>query len=118
MENSVNLLRSYAYKMMNQPMPSEQVLTSPLLSITTGTDAHNVLIWRGALGAAKYSIERSTQSSNGPWTTICNGCATDDNVPWIDQSTLLQATWYRVIPYAITGVAGNTSNVYEARVKE
>ena len=117
MQSRVSTIRSYAYKMMNQQATSEQVLTSPLLSTVTRTDTYNVLEWRGALGADRYSIERSTEGANGPWTTICDRCVTDVNVPWKDQSPPPEAAWYRVIPYSTTGIAGSASNVYQAIIK-
>ena len=115
MQAQVTLLRSYAFKMMGQVAPPERVLGSPSLSTVIRTDSQNTLIWRGAVGAADYSIERSTSGSNGPWTSICNQCVADANAPWTDSSPPSSATWYRVIPYTVAGVTGSASNVYQAR---
>ena len=118
MQMQVNLLRTYAFKLRDQIVPVEQVLTEPWLSTVIRMNSQNVLIWRGAVGAVNYSIERSTTGPHGPWIDICNRCATDANAPWIDSSPPSSSTWYQVIPYTITGVAQTPSNVYQARSAE
>jgi hypothetical protein len=115
MQSQVNLLRTYAFEAAHVSQPAESVVGSPLLSTIIRTDSQNTLLWHGAVGAASYSIERSTASANGPWTTICDKCATDMDVPWIDSSLPSSATWYKVVPYTLAGVAGSSSNVYQAR---
>jgi hypothetical protein len=115
MQSHVNLLRNYAFEAAHVVQPAESVIGSPVLSTVIRTDTQNTLLWHGVVGAASYSVERATASPNGPWTTICDKCATDSNVPWTDSSPPSSATWYKVVPYTLTGVAGTPSNVYQAR---
>ncbi len=115
MQSHVDLLRTYAFEVAHVSQPAESVVGSPLLSTVIRTDSQNTLLWRGVVGAASYSVERSTDGPNGPWTTICDKCATDMDVPWIDSSPPSSATWYKVVPYATAGSAGSSSNVYQAR---
>ena len=73
----------------------------------------NVLEWRGTAVAASYTIERSTAGANGPWTVICNQCATDTSTPWTDKAPPAGNVWYRVTAYNLSGVAGSPSSSYE-----
>lgn len=115
MQAQVSLLRTHAFEMAGMPVPPEQVIGSPLLRTVVRTASQNILIWRGAVGAANYSVERSAIGPNGPWATICDRCATDMATPWTDNAPLSGATWYKVVPYTTTNVAGSPSNVYQAR---
>ncbi len=113
--NSGVLLRLYAYKMRNQAVPAFSIPAAPLLeTVVTGVSG-NTLIWRGSANTATYSIERSTVGMQGPWSVICNKCATDYDTPWTDTQYLPTGTlWYRVIPYNLDGVAGVPSQAYQA----
>jgi hypothetical protein len=114
MHSSVQLLRDYAYKMRNLPVPPNSVPGRPLLETVIRNGSSNTLIWRGTAVAADYSIERSTSSPNGPRTVICNKCATDNDTPWTDTQVPSGSLWYRVIAYNPSGKAGPPSNVYQA----
>ncbi len=68
-----------------------------------------VIAWRGTTDAATYSVERSATGPDGPWSTVCDRCATDDSTPWTDPTAPASALWYRVIPYNEQGVEGMVS---------
>ena len=103
----VNLLCIHAYAMQGRPVPL--TLTPGTPTITT---VHNDQInWRGAFGAAKYTVERSTQGANGPWTVICDRCATDLNTPWVDKGKPAGPVWYRIKAYSVLEVPGPYSNM-------
>jgi mannan endo-1,4-beta-mannosidase len=70
------------------------------------------LAWRGAALGDTYSIERSSAGENGPWSVICQRCATDKQSPWKDKNQPSGSLWYRIQAYNLAGVAGPYSPVY------
>ncbi len=114
MRVSVGRLRTHAYIMRGMRVPTNSPPGSPLIQVVIRGGPQNVLIWRGATLAANYTIERSTSSTHGPWTVICNKCITDTNTPWTDITTPAGAVWYRMIAYNVSGAAGTPSNPYQA----
>jgi hypothetical protein len=114
MRSSVQLLRGYAYQMNNQAVPPNSVPGTPMLETVIRNGSSNTLIWRGTAIAASYSVERSTVSPSGPWTVICNQCASDTTTPWLDAQLPAGPLWYRVVPYNVSGVAGTPSVSYQA----
>jgi hypothetical protein len=115
MQARVSLLRNYAEDMNRTQAHAESVVGSPVLETVIRNDNVNTLVWQGAIGAATYSVERSTTSASGPWTNICDQCVTDLQTPWTDKTPPSGDTWYRIIPYSTTGTAGVPSSVYQAR---
>lgn len=114
MRMSVQQLRTHAYKMRQASVPADSTPGIPLINAIVMSDSNNVLVWRGTAVAASYTIERSTISASGPWTVICDKCATDTDTPWKDGTTPPGAVWYRVIAYNLSGVAGKPSSAYQA----
>ena len=108
MRKRVSLLLAHAYSMQGRPVPGTELPGRPY--ITSG--AGSTVAWRGAAGAVTYSMARSIVSANGPWTVICDRCATDNDTPWIDTSRPARSVWYRVRGYTVSGIAGPYSNVY------
>src|SRR5258708_12999646 len=86
----------------------------PFIDVVIRNAASDVLVWRGTALAASYSIERSTSGASGPWTVICDRCATDNSTPWVDTTAPAGALWYRVIAYNLSGVAASPSSPYQA----
>ena len=113
MRNSVQIIRTHAYLLSGTAVPPYSVPGIPLIDMVKRNGAMNVLEWRGTAVAASYTIERSTVGANGPWTVICNQCATDTSTPWTDQAPPAGNVWYRVTAYNLSGVAGSPSNSYE-----
>ena len=109
MRSSAQALRNHAYKMRGMTTPSNGIPGVPLITSVSGQQ----IAWRGAAIADTYSVERSTSGSGGPWTVICNRCATDNSTPWSDSSQPGGSLWYRVQPYNLSGVAGTYSPVYQ-----
>ena len=109
MRASVQLLRSHAYRMRQLSVPAESIPGVPLIVLALRNTPYNVLEWRGTAMAASYTIERSTSGANGPWTVICDKCATDNSTPWEDTTSPAGTVWYRVTAYNLSGVAGSTS---------
>lgn len=108
MQAAVELLRTHAYKMQGKREPAPGIPGAPLITSIQG----NQLAWRGATSGATYSIERSSVGENGPWTIICNRCATDNSTPWADQTQPTGSLWYRVQAFNVAGVAGPYSPPY------
>lgn len=117
MRASVQLLRQSAYALNKQAVPLNSLPGTPLLERVIKSNNGNTLIWQGTTVAASYTVQSSTSSSNGPWSTICNQCVTDAETPWIDKLAPTGPLWYRVIAYNLSGVPGQPSNIYQAGSK-
>jgi hypothetical protein len=113
MRTSAQQLRTHAYKMRAMAIPPAMKMATPVISTAIRSDQKIVLSWRGIVGAASYSIERSTKGMNGPWTVICSKCATDNVTPWADKSPPAGMLWYRLRAYNLSGIAGGASIPYE-----
>jgi len=86
------------------PAPGRPLITS-LTPSATGT----AIAWRGATTASDYTVQRSTAGTRGPWLTVCDRCATDNDTPWTDATAPSGTAWYRVIPFTAEGTAGQPS---------
>lgn len=114
MRESVQLLRTHAYALRNEAVPPASIPGSPSMNVVVRGGPHDVLVWRGTALAASYTIERSTSGDQGPWTVICDKCATDMSTPWTDTTTPIGALWYRVTANNLAGAAGPPSSPYQA----
>jgi hypothetical protein len=97
-------IRSHNYAMRGLPVPRHALPPAPAITSTTGGHVY----WRGAAGAATYSVERGATAS-GPWAAICRRCATDAADGFADPTAGPARAWYRVIPYNLDGRAGRPS---------
>jgi len=105
MRAEVAKLRSHAYAMQGIAEPSLDIPGTPSITLIQRVDGNNVIAWRGAVGAANYTVQRSITGSSGPWTVVCNQCATDNETPWTDTGAPANA-WYRVRGFNLDDVAG------------
>jgi mannan endo-1,4-beta-mannosidase len=110
LQNRVYLLYAHAYRLQGVAIPKETPPGKPFISSVD----QGYISWRGAYGALNYSIERSS-STHGPWTIICNRCATDYMTPWRDNTSPGGTVWYRIRPFSLWGVAGPYSDTYQAK---
>jgi hypothetical protein len=94
----VQELRAHAYAMRNVPIPNIRISGAPVI-----TSASPGLAWRGVAGAYAYTIERSLTGPDGPWTVLCDKCATDNDTPWIIKSSH-ETAWYRVQAYTLSDI--------------
>jgi hypothetical protein len=108
MRRAVALLRAHAYQMEQRAPPADSVPGAPLVTSIAG----DAIAWRGTAVAAAYSVERSTAGPDGPWTVICDRCATDLDAPWRDRTQPAGPSWYRVRAYNRSGVPGDYSPPY------
>ena len=117
MRSRDHAIRDFDYA-MNQPVPDRAALEvrglgvppepppgQPLITSIQQKNGLNVIAWRGTTDALHYSIERSSNAT-GPWTLVCSKCATDDQTPWTDKTSLATPSYYRVIPYNADGIVG------------
>ena len=111
MRRRVQALRTHAYRMKGEQAPAYKLSTSPLITNTTPG-----LEWRGVAGADTYTIERSTAGPDGPWKRICDRCATDNDLPWIDKNKPKGKLWYRMIAYSPSGTASSYSPAFEGNI--
>ena len=108
MRSRISLLRAHAYAMRGLPVPTDASPGAPYVTAVNG----KAITWRGAFGAATYTVDRSTQGANGPWTVICDRCATDFSTPWADASQPPGPVAYRVRGYSVSGIQGPYSNAF------
>jgi len=105
MLSSAQVLRTHAYAMRGIPTPAQSSIPSPTITtLFSGTMA-----WRGAAGAANYTVE-SSPSNSGPWTSICEKCITDNETPFLSQY-IIKNLWYRVKGINLDGVSGPYTTV-------
>jgi mannan endo-1,4-beta-mannosidase len=109
MRSAVELFRAHAYRMQGQAVPPISKPGAPLITSIRG----KAIAWRGSAMGDTYSIERSTAGKNGPWTLVCNRCATDNSTPWIDAKQPSAMLWYRVQASNVMNIAGPYSAVYQ-----
>ncbi|REE91708.1 cellulase (glycosyl hydrolase family 5) [Paenibacillus taihuensis] len=113
MSTKTQQMRTHAYAMRGIAVPAHGIPGAPLITGASVSGGLNVLKWRGAVPSATYTVERSTAGASGPWTVICNQCATDNSTPWTDSGIASgTAVWYRVKGHNLSGVTGAYSNVY------
>jgi hypothetical protein len=106
MQARAELLRAHAYAMAGTSVPPHAIPPPPVITFK----GLGLLGWHGSAGAVAYGIQRKADDS-APWETICDKCATDADMPWVDpQPAKLFTTRYRVIAYNADGKASQPSN--------
>jgi hypothetical protein len=94
-------LRRFEFDMADVTLAPAYLLTPKPEIISV---KHGRVIWRGAAGAANYTIERSPDPSIPySWTVVCDQCATDAAGFWQDPSPPGGTAWYRIMPFNING---------------
>jgi hypothetical protein len=105
-------IRRFDWAMAGVPVPPSYQL-APKPEIITATNGH--LLWRGAAGAAGYSIERSPDpGAPGSWTTVCDDCVTDGSGGWQDKEKPVGPVWYRILPFNINGHVSLPSDPFKS----
>ena len=92
-------LRSHAFKMRGIPLPAHlPPATQPLITLAD----HGSVAWRGVANAWHYSIQRGPTAA-GPWSTVCDRCVTDAELPWRDPNGTAcpRPVYYRAQPHGI-----------------
>ena len=75
---------------------------------------HGHVLWRGAAGAAGYTIERSPDpSAPNTWSVVCDDCVTDMSGGWQDAAVPSGPVWYRIFPFNINGHKSGPSEAVE-----
>jgi hypothetical protein len=107
MRSRAQALRTHAYTMSGRSVPADGTPAAPVITSING----QAIAWRGSTPSDTYSVERSTAGNTGPWTVICDRCATDNNTPWTDSSQPSGTVWYRVRGFNLSSVPGDYSPV-------
>lgn len=90
-------VRRFDYNMTDIVLPPAFPRPKPPEIISVN---HGKLVWRGAAGATKYSISRSTDlTQTGSWQELCDQCVTDTHPSWQDPSVPPGNVWYRIMPF-------------------
>jgi hypothetical protein len=113
------IVRAHNYAMAGLPVPPRALPPAP--AVTSARHGPTSFIgrvgtrvrWQGAAGAASYTVQRAP-AAGGPWTTVCDRCATDVDDGYADHAPAARTAWYRVIPYNLDGRRGPASRPVEA----
>jgi hypothetical protein len=108
------IIRAHDYAMRGVPVPRH--LRPPAPTVTSAAYGPTSFVgrvgvrvyWQGSAGAGTYSVQRAP-AAGGPWTTLCRRCATDVDDGYVDLSAASKTSWYRVVPYDLSGNAGPAS---------
>jgi mannan endo-1,4-beta-mannosidase len=111
-------LRRHAFAMSGRPAPGYAVPAAPVItnlehvaSAAAGGEG-NLVEWRGAAGAARYIVRRSSTGPHGPWTTVCTTCTDPDGEPFLDAGAGAGPDlWYQVTAVNPNGLAGPASPI-------
>jgi len=103
MQDRARIVRRLSYRMLDFDVPAIGHIEAPeILSAVRGR-----LTWRGAPGAASYTVSRTTDATlDGSWETVCDKCVTDDFPFWQDPAPLSKPSWYRMTAYNMNGHIG------------
>jgi mannan endo-1,4-beta-mannosidase len=86
-------------------------LLAPKPEILSAAGGH--VVWRGAAGAADYTVERSSDpNAPGSWSVVCDMCATPGS--W-DDPHFVSGSWYRVMPFNINGHKSSPSEAVQGK---
>ncbi len=101
MQDRVRALHRFNFAMVDVTLaPSYLLALKPEIL----TAKHGRLTWRGAAGAASYTMQRSPDpAAPDSWTTLCDDCGTDVPGFWQDPSPPDAPAYYRVMPLNING---------------
>lgn len=103
-------LREHAYRMRGEATPPSAVPTAPVIE-----RAGREIVFRGTVGAAAYTLEKSTAGADGPWEVVFDRRPSAYGGPWIDaERAMITRTWYRIKAWNADGVAGEFSEAYES----
>ncbi|WP_123041513.1 glycoside hydrolase 5 family protein [Cohnella candidum] len=106
----VSSLRAHAYRMTGREVPPLKIPEPPRI-----TQAFGTIAFRGVVGAAFYSVEKSITGAEGPWTIVYDRRPADHDMPWTDPTRAQTIrTWYRVKAINPAGIEGPYSDVYES----
>jgi hypothetical protein len=101
------IIRRHDYAMAGlRPLP-HQIPPRPTITAISRRQAVRVY-WQGSAGAENYSVQRAP-AARGPWRTVCRRCVTDVADGWADPRPPSASSWYRVVPYNLTGKPGPPS---------
>ncbi|MGO4109838.1 glycoside hydrolase 5 family protein [Paenibacillus sp. YAF4_2] len=107
----IQQLRSHGYRMSGREVPQPIQPDVPVMKIEKG-----IVYFQGVVGAASYSLEKSTASGEGPWVTVYDKRPGDYGAPWIDPTRAHSVrTWYRLRAF---GVSNRPSGYSEVIVSE
>lgn len=107
----IQRLRKHAFVMSEQPARDHKTPNSPII-----TNVNGKIYWRGVVGAAAYTIERSTVDEAGPWNVVCEKGTSDQYGYWRDTTRdSMKEAWYRIKAYNLSGVSGPYSEVFYSK---
>jgi len=93
-------IRRHNYAMAGRVPPPHAIPPAPRITATAG----GRLLWEGSAGASRYSVQRAP-AKRGPWTTVCDRCATDSSGGF----HLARTGWYRVVAFNLDGKPSRAS---------
>lgn len=104
MQSKVARFLTHAAAMAGAPLPPLPAPPAPS-DTAASSGASGAVTWQGAALAVNYTVDTGA-SAGGPWTTVCAGCATDNQTPWRVPGGLAAGTWVRVQAVGAQGARG------------
>ncbi|CAM4461398.1 mannan endo-1,4-beta-mannosidase [Paenibacillus endophyticus] len=110
LQQRIQQLREHAFRMSGRSLPETSLPDAPV--ITAAAAAVKI---RGTVGAAYYTIEKSTEGEGGPWRIVYDKQPVQHAGTWIDPTRIhTKEAYYRVKAHSLSGEAGVYSSVYKS----
>ncbi|WP_020619236.1 glycoside hydrolase 5 family protein [Paenibacillus daejeonensis] len=107
----IGQLRTHLYRMRGLSEPVHSVPAKPEI-----ISAEGEVVFRRVVGGAYYTVERATESEQGPWKVIYDRRAADHSASWTDPTRIhSQLAYYRVNAHNASGIAGAYSPIYHSK---
>ncbi|TYP74723.1 cellulase family glycosylhydrolase [Paenibacillus methanolicus] len=107
----VSALREHAFAMSGREVKEEAVPGKPVI-----VDAEcGRIAFRGVVGAASYTVEKSLTGENGSWQIVYDDRPADHAMPWVDPTRVQSAqAYYRIKAANGSNVEGAYSDVFHS----
>ncbi|MCR2804640.1 glycoside hydrolase 5 family protein [Paenibacillus soyae] len=106
----IGKLREHLFRMRGLDVPGHSIPREPEI-----LSAEGAVRFKGVVGGASYTLERSFEGEGGPWTTVYDRRPADYAESWIDPTRIhTKPAYYRVRAHNVDGAAGGYSAVYRS----
>lgn len=109
--NRIQALRGHAYRIRGEAVPEEGITDAPLLL----SAAEGRISFRGVAGGAFYTLEKSTEGPEGPWTKVIERRPSNNGGGWKDPLRVKTVkAYYRMKALSLSGGEGPYSEPVES----
>lgn len=109
--NRIQSLRTHAYQIREERVPKMETADAPLLLSAAG----GKITFRGVAGGAYYTLEKSTEGPDGPWSTVVDRMPSSYGEGWMDPVRVKTTkAFYRMKAISLNGGEGPYSEPIES----